>query len=202
MLTQIRVKNFKGFKEETAFPLTQLTLLTGINGRGKSTLLQTLLLMRQSLEHDDSAAQLVLNGSCVNLGSFNEIRNSNISRNEPIIFRYYYNHRETVKNICLLEVNGFAEYCFNEILEDNMVAQISSILFNDEVILNNYYVVNGDKVNSTKYRLDTIYKKSENSHGFKKSRFEFNTVKKSSLQSEEKKESGSCSLLNLLPFAG
>jgi predicted ATPase len=202
MLTQIRVKNFKGFKEETAFPLRQLTLLTGINGRGKSTLLQSLLLMRQSLEHDDSTAQVVLNGSCVNLGSFNDIRNSNVSRNEPIIFRYYYNHKETVEDIGLLKVNGFAEYYFNENLEDNMVAQISSILFSDEVILDCDDVVNGNKFSSTTYRLETVYKKSENPNEFKKNRFDFNTVKQSNSQAEEEKESGSCSLLNLLPFAG
>ncbi|MEQ8536230.1 MAG: AAA family ATPase [Coleofasciculus sp. D1-CHI-01] len=78
MLKKIIIKNFKCFREETEFPLGQLTLLTGINGRGKSTMLQSLLLMRQSIEHNDNAAQLVLNGSCVHLGSFNEIRNSNI----------------------------------------------------------------------------------------------------------------------------
>ncbi len=53
MLTQIKLTHFKCFKEETSFPLSQLNLLTGINGRGKSTLLQSLLLMRQSVEHNE-----------------------------------------------------------------------------------------------------------------------------------------------------
>ncbi|KHD08038.1 hypothetical protein PN36_12565 [Candidatus Thiomargarita nelsonii] len=84
MLTQIKLTNFKCFKEETSFPLSQLNLLTGINGRGKSTLLQSLLLMRQSIEHNERTTQILLNGTCVNLGNFNDIRNSNTSKNESI----------------------------------------------------------------------------------------------------------------------
>ncbi|RKZ51565.1 MAG: hypothetical protein DRR16_27225 [Candidatus Parabeggiatoa sp. nov. 3] len=59
MLTQIKLTNFKCFKEETTFPLSQLNLLTGINGQGKSTLLHSLLLMRQSIEHNDRSMQIL-----------------------------------------------------------------------------------------------------------------------------------------------
>ena len=57
MLTEIKLTNFKCFKEETTIPLSQFNLFTGINGagkltalQGKSTLLQSLLLMRQSID--------------------------------------------------------------------------------------------------------------------------------------------------------
>jgi len=86
MLTQIKLTNFKCFKEETAFPLSRFNLFTGVNGAGKSTLLQSLLLMRQSIEHNPYTSELILNGSCVNLGSFNDVRNRQISINEPILF--------------------------------------------------------------------------------------------------------------------
>lgn len=75
MFTEIRLKNFKCFREETAFPLAKINLLTGINGRGKSTLLQSLLLMKQSVEHNEYTNELVLNGNCVNLGNFEDIKN-------------------------------------------------------------------------------------------------------------------------------
>ena len=47
MITNVKLKNFKCFEDET-FDLKPLTLLTGINGMGKSTLIQSLLLLKQS----------------------------------------------------------------------------------------------------------------------------------------------------------
>ncbi len=87
MLTQIKLTNFKCFETETTFPLSQLNLLTGINGRGKSTLLQSLLLMRQTTERETATA-VFLNGNCLNLGTFEEVKNQNTSRKIPIIFEY------------------------------------------------------------------------------------------------------------------
>lgn len=87
MLTQIKLINFKCFETETTFPLSQLNLLTGINGRGKSTLLQALLLMRQTTERE-TATVVFLNGSCLNLGTLEDVRNQNASRDTPIIFEY------------------------------------------------------------------------------------------------------------------
>jgi predicted ATPase len=119
MLTQIKLTNFKCFKEETSFPLSQLNLLTGINGRGKSTLLQSLLLMRQSIEHDKNTTQILLNGSCVNLGNFNDIRNSRTSKNEPIIFEYDY--KEKIKLKYFLKENPIDNMSVNidKMMEDN-----------------------------------------------------------------------------------
>lgn len=113
MLTQIKLTHFKCFKEETSFPLSQLNLLTGINGRGKSTLLQSLLLMRQSIEHNENPTQILLNGSCVNLGNFNDIRNSSTSTKESIIFEYdFYQEKLNTK------------YYLVENIEDNMSVNI------------------------------------------------------------------------------
>ena len=48
MINKIILKNFKCFKDETTFKTNKLNLLTGINGRGKSSLLQSILLITQS----------------------------------------------------------------------------------------------------------------------------------------------------------
>lgn len=92
MLTQIKLTNFKCFKEETAIPLSKFNLFTGVNGAGKSTVLQALLLMRQSIEHNPYTTELILNGSCVNLGSFDDIRNREISKEKAIFFEFLYSH--------------------------------------------------------------------------------------------------------------
>ncbi|MEQ9480978.1 DUF3696 domain-containing protein [Coleofasciculus sp. F4-SAH-05] len=192
MLKKIILKNFKCFKEETEFPLGQLTLLTGINGRGKSTMLQSLLLMRQSIEHNDNAAQLVLNGSCVHLGSFHEIRNSNISREESIIFRYLYEDNIEVSNSNNFKIVGSAQYHFTENYEDDMVAQIIKIEFDNEVI-----GFDGNKHNSMPYKHNSVYQKNnEFNQDVHQNRFDFISG------TQEEKRNSSCSLFKLLPVSG
>ena len=49
MITKIKLDNFKIF-EKGEFDLAPLTLITGINGMGKSSVIQSLLLLKQSFE--------------------------------------------------------------------------------------------------------------------------------------------------------
>ncbi len=82
MLTEISLKNFKIFEEKTTFPLSKINLLTGVNGRGKSSLLQSILLIKQSLEFNQNTNRLYLNGNCVRLGTFQDVKNVNTGANE------------------------------------------------------------------------------------------------------------------------
>src|SRR5579863_3841598 len=73
MITSIRLHNFKCFADKT-IALRPLTLLTGQNGTGKSSVLQSLLLLRQS----SSAGMLpkkglLLNGDLVSLGTASDV---------------------------------------------------------------------------------------------------------------------------------
>ena len=198
MLTKIELENFKCFKERTSFPLGKLNLLTGVNGRGKSTLLQSLLLMRQSIEHNDTTCDIILNGNCINLGKFTDIQNSSISRNESIKFRYFYKDEHFIdpNQELFFKVNGYAEYELKENLEDDMVAQISNITFYDKNI------VNLNKGLSD-YEFKGIYQKIEDSNIFNIDRYDFTEVEqgssidKSGTQNEFR---SSCRLQNLLPF--
>ena len=49
MISYIKLKNFKCFVDEP-FDMAQLTLFTGINGMGKSSVIQSLLLLKQSYD--------------------------------------------------------------------------------------------------------------------------------------------------------
>ncbi|MFO0545572.1 MAG: DUF3696 domain-containing protein [Pseudanabaena sp.] len=124
MITQIEIENFKCFKNRVSFPLGKLTLLTGINGRGKSTLLQSLLLMRQSIEHDENTDKILLNGSCVNLNSFNDIRNKDTLRDKAIIFKYHFKSPNIEK--------GYFKYNFIENLDDEMTLYIPQLTLYSE----------------------------------------------------------------------
>jgi AAA15 family ATPase/GTPase len=66
MIDKIEIQNFKCFHEKHAFNLKNLNLFTGTNGKGKSSILQTFLLFRQSREMNVKSDRLLLNGNCVN----------------------------------------------------------------------------------------------------------------------------------------
>ena len=73
MLTSIQLKNFKCF-ESLKLRLAPLTILCGLNGMGKSSVLQALLLLRQSKQAGELAkGRLVLGGELVDLGTGQDI---------------------------------------------------------------------------------------------------------------------------------
>ena len=56
MITKVSLTNFKCFEEKTDFDLSKINLFTGLNGRGKSTVLQALLLLAQSVNKNGNIA--------------------------------------------------------------------------------------------------------------------------------------------------
>ncbi|MBF0164405.1 MAG: DUF3696 domain-containing protein [Magnetococcales bacterium] len=69
MIHGIRLKNFKCF-EDLDLPLANLTLLTGLNGMGKSSVIQSLLVLRQSFQQGLLPDRgLALNGDLITLGT-------------------------------------------------------------------------------------------------------------------------------------
>ena len=86
MIHSLRIKNFKCFEDQN-FELGCLTLLSGLNGTGKSTVLQALILLRQSYQQGlltaESSAQtphaimaesgLALNGDLIQLGTGRDV---------------------------------------------------------------------------------------------------------------------------------
>lgn len=73
MIGFVRLKNFKSFKSDEV-PLGRLTLLSGLNGSGKSTVLQAIGLIKQSLDSSMSeSGHLILNGPLVELGTARDV---------------------------------------------------------------------------------------------------------------------------------
>ncbi len=74
MLSELRLRNFKAFgdKEQKA-PMSKITLIYGPNSGGKSSVIQALLLLKQSLyreSHDEDRRELMSRGEDVDLGGF------------------------------------------------------------------------------------------------------------------------------------
>ena len=59
MITKLKISDFKAH-HNTELSFAPLTLLTGINSSGKSTILQALLLLRQSFKKNRLEKNLVL----------------------------------------------------------------------------------------------------------------------------------------------
>jgi len=74
MITKWSVSNFKSISKETQLSLAPLTLFAGPNSSGKSTFLQTILLVAQTLAHKVSSRSVVLNGALTRLGQFDDLR--------------------------------------------------------------------------------------------------------------------------------
>ena len=73
MIESVSMRHFKCFEDET-IPLNRLTVLAGSNGAGKSSVIQALLLLRQSgLRKDGAPATVMWQGDLVDLGSFTDV---------------------------------------------------------------------------------------------------------------------------------
>ena len=68
MITELHIQNYKSHKD-TRLPLEPLTLLTGVNGSGKSSVIQSLLLLRQSYKRQQLEKALILNDSLCEIGT-------------------------------------------------------------------------------------------------------------------------------------
>lgn len=74
MLTRIDLRNFKCFGL-LKLPLAPLTLLSGTNASGKSSVIQALALLNQTIHIDQYSSHLFLNGPIVRLGTVYDVVN-------------------------------------------------------------------------------------------------------------------------------
>jgi len=76
MITQLRLKNFKAWKDTGDLALKPVTMLLGTNSSGKSSLIQSLLLLKQTVQSPDRSIHLNLGGDEHNdLFSFGDFDN-------------------------------------------------------------------------------------------------------------------------------
>ena len=72
MITRIDLEKFKCF-DILRLPLSRLTLLSGTNASGKSTVLQAIALLHQTMREDEWSKYLLLNGASVKLGTVSDV---------------------------------------------------------------------------------------------------------------------------------
>ncbi|MFC2085665.1 DUF3696 domain-containing protein [Bacteroidota bacterium] len=69
MIHSITLKNYKSFRSKTMIDLKPLTVFTGPNASGKSSILKAIAMFKQTLSHPTPYRLLSLNGPLVDMGS-------------------------------------------------------------------------------------------------------------------------------------
>ena len=81
MITQIDLQYYKCFKK-LSLSLAPLTLLSGTNASGKSSILQALVLLHQTIRENEWSQRLMLNGESIKLGTVSDIIDQVNGRNQ------------------------------------------------------------------------------------------------------------------------
>ena len=84
MLNRLDLKAFKCF-EKLQLPLGPLTLLSGTNASGKSSVLQSLVLLHQTLQENEWSNRILLNGDVARLGTVTDLVDQERGRNSMAI---------------------------------------------------------------------------------------------------------------------
>jgi len=95
--SEVRWKNFKGFKDTGWVKIKPITIILGSNNSGKTNFLAPLLLMNQTINSRDRFSPLILKGDLYDAGNYQEIVREYITENE-IYFGYkYHSHKKDKK---------------------------------------------------------------------------------------------------------
>jgi predicted ATPase len=81
MLNELSLRNFKSARE-LSVRLAPLTVLTGLNGSGKSSVLQAIALLKQSFDRFPDHTQLTLRGELVSLGRSEDVHSEGAKSDE------------------------------------------------------------------------------------------------------------------------
>jgi predicted ATPase len=96
MIKNWSVNHFKSVYENTKLEMSPLTIFTGANSSGKSTIIQSLLLTTQTIQNNVHSKSLILNGHIIKLGNFQDILSNNQPSNEiEIGFEIEFNINDT-----------------------------------------------------------------------------------------------------------
>ncbi|MBE5912269.1 AAA family ATPase [Pseudobutyrivibrio sp.] len=156
MIKEIELTNFKCF-ENIKLPTGNLTMLTGINGTGKSTVLQSLVLLKQSFERNRDMKVLYLNDEdYIQLGNAEDVLCSH-AEEDCIKFGYHtddsdysfeYEHSGDRFSDMLLSKKVFDS---TEFLMNNNIRYLSA----DRITPKRFYrIANADKLSRREFGSD------------------------------------------------
>ncbi len=73
MITTFEIENFKSFSSKQTLKLAPLTFIYGPNSSGKSSVIQALMMLKQTMLSKEKNIELVTSGESINLGTFESL---------------------------------------------------------------------------------------------------------------------------------
>lgn len=74
MIRTWHLKNFKSYRDMKPLQMAPINIIAGANSSGKSTIIQSILLLKQTVQYGSENRSLALNGPLLRLGSFEDVR--------------------------------------------------------------------------------------------------------------------------------
>lgn len=128
---KLGLENFRLFKEMREFDFAPITLFTGVNNSGKSSVIKSLLLLKESFNKSANLSELLFTESKHNLGSFNECIHNHNNKNKYLIFKFQLPSLYFIKD-CYIEL----EYKSNSMFAENGTLLAFRILYKDKELIN------------------------------------------------------------------
>ena len=152
MIREVRIHNFKCFNQ-IILEMKNVNILTGINGMGKSTIIQSLLLLRQSYLKYNNMNGLYLNGRYVELGNAQDVLYEKAQ--EEIIglgyrtdtVKHYFEYQYTADSDFLPISNGEQGELSSEIV-DNHFSYLSAYRIEPKAL---YRITNEEDINNREF---------------------------------------------------
>ena len=85
MIDKIHLKNFKVLRDTGELEIKPITFLVGPNSSGKTSLIQAILALRQTVRSQDPHTPLILDDDYINLGSYRDVVFKHNEKNEIFI---------------------------------------------------------------------------------------------------------------------
>lgn len=158
MIRKYSIDNFKIHKEGYNFNLSGLTVLTGTNNSGKSSLIQSLRLLSKVNEKSISYSKLPFE-EIPELGEFKSTLNKEVSRSESIKYKLSLDIKDL--NFCNVELEFDSIYnyeqAFIDMLDQAILRKIDIYFENNNGLLKNYeFIINMNGNTPVTYNLNEI----------------------------------------------
>lgn len=141
MIKSVEIKNFKSIKSKF-FPLRNLNIMLGLNGMGKSTFIQSLLMLKQSPNLLNG--RLDLNGNLVMVGSTKDALYQ-YSKQEDLAFYIKFENNENLN--LEFQYEKEADYFIIKNLDrHSFLTNVEPILKRQSLFSNNFQYLNANRV--------------------------------------------------------
>lgn len=141
MIKSVEIKNFKSIKAKQ-FQLKNLNLLFGLNGMGKSSFIQSLLLFRQS---NIRSGELKLNGSIITIGNTKDALYQ-YSKNEDLYFKLEFDENSSFEMDFHYDLESDVFKFKSPAIDFNKLAETFS---KESLFGNNFQYINANRLEPT-----------------------------------------------------